>query len=126
MSSYKNVVFILSLIRSAVFTFFCISLYEMVDSEYDTDNYKYLKITIRAIIKNPKMLIIVLDHLETKKMQTFKHAVKNLPVLIKYVPDQYLTRKLFDKAVVENGGTLMFVLDRYKCVTKLLIIILMH
>ena len=41
----------------------------MVESESSPDNCKTLKISIRAmIIKNPKMLKFVPDHLETKKM----------------------------------------------------------
>ena len=46
-----------------------------------------------------------------------KHAVKKLPFLIRYVPDQYKTQ--CDKAILENGGTL-------KSVPKQLIITLMH
>ena len=38
----------------------------MVDSEYSTDNYKSLKISIGAIMKNPEMLRLVPDHLQTK------------------------------------------------------------
>ena len=49
-----------------------------------------LKISIGAIIKDPKMLKLVPDHLKTNKM--CKHAVKKLQFLIKYVPDQYHTR----------------------------------
>ena len=40
----------------------------MVDSEYSIDNYKSLKISIRSIIKNPKLLKFVPDQLNTKKM----------------------------------------------------------
>ena len=52
----------------------------MVDS-------KYLEIHVGAIIKNPDVLRLVLDHLKTKKM--FKHAIKKLLHVVKYVPDQY-------------------------------------
>ena len=38
----------------------------MVDSEYSTDNYKSLKISIGAVIKNPEMIKFILDHLKTK------------------------------------------------------------
>ena len=38
----------------------------MVDSEYSTDNYKSSKISIGAIMKNPEMLRLVPDHLQTK------------------------------------------------------------
>ena len=40
----------------------------MVDSKYSTDDCKYLKINIRAIMKNPEMLRLVPDQLKTKKM----------------------------------------------------------
>ena len=39
----------------------------MVDSEYSTDDYKSSKISIGAIMKNPKMLKFVPDHRKTKK-----------------------------------------------------------
>ena len=55
-------------------------MYKMVDS-------KYLEIHVGAIIKNPDILRLVLDHLKTKKM--FKHAIKKLLHVVKYVPDQY-------------------------------------
>ena len=38
--------------------------------------YKSLNISIGAVMKNPEMLELVLDHLKTKKM--CKHAVKKL------------------------------------------------
>ena len=53
----------------------------MVESEYSTDDYKSPKISIGAIIKNPKMLKFVTDHFKTKKI--CKHALKKLAVLIK-------------------------------------------
>ena len=42
--------------------------------------------------------------LKTKKI--CKHAVRKLPYLFRYVPDQYKTQKICAKAVLENGGTL--------------------
>ena len=39
----------------------------MVDSEYSTDNVKFSKISIGAVIKNPEMLKFVPDHLKPKK-----------------------------------------------------------
>ena len=39
-----------------------------------------------------------------------KHAVKKLPYLIRYVPDQYKTQQMCDIATLENGGTL-----KYEC-----------
>ena len=56
----------------------------MVDSEYSMDIYKSLNISIGTVMKNPEMLKIVPDHLKTKKI--CKHAIKKLPVLIRYVP----------------------------------------
>ena len=43
-----------------------------------------------------------------------KHAVKKLPFVIRYVPDQYKTQKMCNKAILENGRTLESVPDRYK------------
>ena len=40
-------------------------------------------------MRNPEMLKFVPDLLKTKKMR--KHAVKKLPYLLRYVPDQYKT-----------------------------------
>ena len=51
------------------------------------DIYNSLSINIGTVMKNPKMLKFVSDHLKTKKM--CKHAVKKLPYLLRYVPDQY-------------------------------------
>ena len=48
----------------------------MFESEYSPDNYKSSKTKIETIIKNPKMLRFVPDHLKTKKM--CKHADKIL------------------------------------------------
>ena len=43
-----------------------------------------------------------------------KYVIKKLPFLIRYVPDQYKTQQMWDKAVLENGGTLNSVLHSYK------------
>ena len=43
-----------------------------------------------------------------------KHAVKKLPYLIRYVPDQCKTQQMCDKAILENGGTLKSLSDWYK------------
>ena len=53
------------------------------------DIYKSLNINIGTVMKNPEMLISVLDHLKTKKM--CKHTVKRLPYLLRYVSDKYKT-----------------------------------
>ena len=39
----------------------------MVDHKYSTDNFKSLKVSIGAIIKNPEMIKFACDHLKTKK-----------------------------------------------------------
>ena len=33
----------------------------------------------------------------------FKHAVKKLPYLLRYVPDRCKTQQMFDKATLKNG-----------------------
>lgn len=40
-----------------------------------------------------------------------KHEVKKSPFLIRYVLDQYNTQKMWDKAILEIGGTLKSVTD---------------
>ena len=62
----------------------------MVDSMDDSmDIYKSLNINIGTAVKNPEILKFLPDHLKTKKM--CKDAVKKLPYLLRYVPDQYKT-----------------------------------
>ena len=51
------------------------------------------------------MLRFVPDHLKIKKM--FKHAAKKLSLIIRYVPDRYKTQEMCEKAILENGGTLV-------------------
>ena len=57
----------------------------MVDSEYSSNIDKSLNVNIGIVMRNPKMLKFVPDHLKTKKM--CKHAVKILPYLLRYVSD---------------------------------------
>ena len=57
----------------------------MVDSEFSTYVYKSLKISIRSLIKNPKMLKFVPDHLKAKNMWT--SPVTKLTFVTRYVPD---------------------------------------
>ena len=45
------------------------------------DIYNFLKISIVTVMKSPKMLTFVPDHLKTKKMS--RHAVKKLPYLLR-------------------------------------------
>ena len=46
----------------------------MVDSEYNMNVFKSVKIRIGTVMRNPEMLEFVPNHLRTKKM--CKHAVK--------------------------------------------------
>ena len=122
-SIFVKLILIFSLVRTAFFNAFVL-LYEMVDSEYITDNYKiFKKINIGAIIKKKTELkILVPDHLKTKKM--CKDVIKKLTFLIRYVSDEYKTQQMYNKAVVENGGILQIVPDNLKvknCVVKLFI-----
>ena len=55
------------------------------------------------------MLRFVPDNLKTKKM--WKHIVKKLPFVIRYILDWYRTQEMCDKPVLENGGTLESVSD---------------
>ena len=43
-----------------------------------------------------------------------KYAVKKLPFVIDYVPDKYKTKKMCNKAILENGETLDSVPYQYK------------
>ena len=43
-----------------------------------------------------------------------KHAVKKLPYLLRYVPDQYKTQQICDKATLKHALTLESVTDCYK------------
>ena len=52
----------------------------MVNSKNDPGNYKTLKISLETIMKNPKVLRFVSDHLKAKKMR--KNAVKKSPFAI--------------------------------------------
>ena len=67
LSNYKDCTSIFGLIRTT-FLLFCFNLYEMVDSKYSSDNYNNSKVSIVAIIKDPKMLRFVPDHFKTKKI----------------------------------------------------------
>ena len=48
-------------------------------------------ISIGTVMKNLEMLKFVSDQLKTKEI--CKHAVKKLPYLLRYVPDQCKTQK---------------------------------
>ena len=62
----------------------------MVHGEYCMGTYKSVKIIIGTVMRNSKRLKFVPDHLKTRKV--CKHAVKQLPYLLRYVPDQYKTQ----------------------------------
>ena len=47
------------------------------------------------------MLRFVIDHLKTERM--CNNAVKKLPFLIKYIPNQYKTKKICDKNIKSCG-----------------------
>ena len=77
------------------------------------DNYKSLKINIRAIIKNMKWKDSFLVALKLKRC--VKKAAKKLSFKTRYVPDWYKFQEACDKAIiVENGETLIFVSGCYK------------
>ena len=78
----------------------------MIDGEYSTNIYKSLNISTGTVMEDPKMLKFVPDHLKTKKCVSMQ--LKKIPYLLRYAPDQYETetQQRFDKAILENGGTL--------------------
>ena len=43
-----------------------------------------------------------------------KHSVKKFLYLLRYVPDEYKTQQMCDKAILENVGPLKSVPDCYK------------
>ena len=49
------------------FCFFCFIIYKMVDSECNMDINKSIKISIGTVMRNPKMLKFLSDHLKNKK-----------------------------------------------------------
>lgn len=59
-----------------------------------------------------------------------KHAVKKLPSVVRYGLEQYKTKQMCGKVILENGEKLKSVSDCYKnlkkYVIKLLIITIMH
>ena len=77
----------------------------MVDSAYNPDDYRPLKINVEAKIKDPQMLRSFCDHRKTKKM--CKDAVKIFSHVIRCVPNRYKTQQMCDKAV----NTCIYVFD---------------
>ena len=91
------------------------------------DIYEFLNISIGIVMKNSGMLKLVPYHLKTKNM--CKYAVKKLPYPLRYIPDQYKTPQMCDKAILENGGTFKSVpgcSKNYQCEMKQFIITLMR
>ena len=56
----------------------------MAESEYSTNNYNSLKISVGATIKNPEIIRFIPDHIKTKTV--YKNAAKKLLFTIRYVP----------------------------------------
>ena len=93
-------------IFSQFFFLFLFSIYKMADAD-SMNVYKSLNVSTGPVMKNPEMLINILDHLKTKTM--CKHAVKKLPYLLRFVSDQYKAQEMCNKAIQENAGTLTYV-----------------
>ena len=51
------------------------NVYKMADSEFSTNIYESLKISIVTVIRNPKLLKFAPDHLETKE-KVCKNAIE--------------------------------------------------
>ena len=91
------------------------------------DAYISVKISIGTVMKNQEMLKYIPDHLKLKKCVNMQ--LKKLRFLIRYVPNQYKTQQMCDKAILENGGSLWSVPVSTKfnrCVIMLVIVTLMH
>ena len=90
---YKIIVLSFSLLKKVylfIYLFiYLFSIYKMIDI---MDIYKPLNISIKTVIKNSEMSKFVLDHLKTKTVCA--HAVKKLPYLLVYVPDQHKTQQM--------------------------------
>ena len=79
----------------------------MVDS---MDIYTSLNINIGTVMRNPELLKFVPDHVKIRKCV----RMQKLLYLLRYVPYQYKTQQMCDKAIIENGGTLKSVPDCYE------------
>ena len=71
--------------------------------------YKSVNINIGTVMKNPKMLKFIPDHLKTKKI--CEHIIKKLPYLLRYVSDRCKTQKMCEKVMLENGRTLKSIMS---------------
>ena len=74
-----------------------LGLNKIVENENSPDNYKTLKVSVEAIIKNLEMLIFFLIHLRLKPC--IKNAVKKLSFVIMYVPNRFKTQVMCDKVI---------------------------
>ena len=81
-------------IQDDFFYYFLFLIDEIVDI---MDTCKSLNISIGRVMKNPEILKLVSDQLKTKK--SWKHAVKKLPFLLRYIPVRYKTQQLCEKAI---------------------------
>ena len=52
-------------------------------------------------MKNLEIIKFIHDHLKTKKMR--KHAVRKLHYLLRYVPNRYMIRQMYNEAGLENA-----------------------
>ena len=52
------------------------------------------------------MLTLVPDHVKIKKCVNMQLKNYRNNFVIRYVPDLYKTQQIFDKAILENDGTL--------------------
>ena len=66
------------------------------------DIYKSLNINIGTAMKNLEMFNLFLIILKLEKYESMQ--LRNY-----FIPDQYKTQKMCDKAILQNGGTLEFV-----------------
>ena len=100
---------------------------KIVDSEYNMDIYKSVKISIGAVMRNQEMSKFVPDLFKTEKI--CKNTVKKLPFAIRYVLDRSKTQLISDKAIVENDATMiikifsLLLFNPKHCVIKLPILI---
>ena len=105
MHDLSLLVLIFSLFKTVFSLLFSFSIYKVADViEIFRFLLKSLNISIRTVMKNPEMLIFVLDHL--------KLHFEKLPYLLRYVPDNYKTQQMCN--YIKNGGTLKSVSDCYK------------
>ena len=80
---YKKIIaLIFQSFKDSLFLLFLFSMYKMVDT---MDIYKSLNTGIKTVMKNPKIIRFVSDHINTKKM--WKHSVRKLPYILRDVSD---------------------------------------